>query len=173
MIILAPDDTILGMSYLELAEGSTEDRVLLVPSLFAYPPYIRRLHARHPDLALPFEKRALSVDWSQWLKMNPGRRLFSEAVNRDTLLERAPNSIPHGVLAEVLVKPRKSDPGADANEFLAMTPDDFITRWGIEDFTQEVYLTRTYRMLLEWYGSRLGPHDEAVGLRLKARLEAL
>jgi hypothetical protein len=174
MIVLAPDDTIFGMTYLELAEGSTADRVLLVPSLFGSPSYIRRLRDRHPDLRVPFGPHGLKTDWKTWLELNPGRRLFTEAVNRDTVLETMPGSSPSGVLGEVRLKPAaKTDPAGDARRFLAMTRDDFITRWNVFDFTQEIYLTRAYRMLLEWYGSRLGPGDAQLAARLHARLEAL
>ncbi|MBI3553664.1 MAG: DUF2723 domain-containing protein [Elusimicrobia bacterium] len=175
MIILAPDDTILGLSYLELAEGTTEDRVLLIPSLFSYLPYIGRLQRRHPTLGLPpLEGRSLTTDWRGWLKANPKRRLFAEAVLRDTVLNVMPQSAPSGVLGELrLARPKRGEVGRSARAFLESTPEDFITRWGIEDFTQEVYLLRTYRMLLEWYGSSLEKTDALTALRIKARLEAL
>lgn len=174
MIVLGPDDTILGMSYLELSERSTDDRVLLVPSLFAFPPYIRRLHRRHPDLALPpLKDHSLTIDWKQWLALNPGRALFAEATLRDTLLASYPDARPSGVLARVGPKvPAAADAGAAAR-FVSSTPDDLLTRWSIYDFTQEVYLPKAYRMLIEWYGTTLGPGQDEVDMRLRRRLEAL
>ncbi|MDX6768216.1 MAG: DUF2723 domain-containing protein [Elusimicrobiota bacterium] len=176
LVVLAADDSIFASIYLDLVAGEAGQRVFLTPSLFAYPPYARRLKARHPDLTLPPFKagEGLSTDWTLWKRLNPGRAVLAEPVLRDAILDRWPASAPSGGLIRVEEKPAaRSDPAADAERFLA-APETAFTRAEAREWTQEVYLLHGRRNMAEWLGSRLDPRrDGELLLRLRALLAVL
>lgn len=175
MLLLGADDSIFASFYLDLVAHESGERVFLTPALFAYPPYVRRLKARHPDLVIPpFDPKAgLPTDWALWRKLNPGRALLAEGVLRDAILERHPQSVPQGALLRVENAPSRSDPRAEALRFLSQ-PENAFTRAEARDWTQEVYLLHGRRRMAEWVGSRLSPaRDQDLIVRLKALLEAL
>lgn len=175
-LLLAADDSIFAAFYLDLIARESGDRVFLTPSLFTYPPYVRRLKRRHPDLVLPpFDPRAgLPTDWALWKKLNPGRAVLAEGVLRDTILERYPHSAVQGALLRVEEnKPPKTDPRGDALRFLSQ-PENAFTRAWAREWTQEVYLLHGRRQMAELVGSRLSPaRDQDLIIRLRALLEAL
>lgn len=175
-VILAADDSIFAAFYLDLVTGEAGERVFLTPSLFTYPPYVRRLKARHPGLNIPpFENGSgLTTDWAAWKRLNPGRAVLAEPVLRDTILDRWPASAPSGGLIRVEEKPApRPSPAADAARFLA-APENAFTRADARDWTQEVYLLHGRRLMAEWVGSRLkDERDRPLALRLRALLDAL
>ena len=175
-VVLAADDSIFAAFYLDLVTREAGERVFLTPSLFTYPPYVRRLKARHPDLILPpfTNGNGLTTDWAAWKRLNPGRAVLAEPVLRDTILDRWPASVPSGALIRVEDKPApRTSPAADAARFLA-SPENAFTRADARDWTQEVYLLHGRRMMAEWVGSRLkDERDRPLALRLRALLDAL
>lgn len=175
MVILAGDDSILATAYLETIEHEGEDRVWLLPSLFSYPPYIRRLKREHPGLALPpFEPKGLTTDWKRWMKANPARRLFAEAVLKDAVLGFLPDSSPSGVLVRLSQKkPKRRETAAEARRFIDSARLEGVTRWDAHAFTQEIYVLTAYRAILSWYMTFLGPEDEETAGRILTRLLVL
>lgn len=176
LLILAADDSIFAAYYLDLVTGEAGERVFLTPSLFAYPPYVRALRARHPTLNVPpfMPATGLSTDWGLWLDRNAGRAVLAEPVLRDVILDRWPASSPQGTLVRVRRKPApRVDAAADAERFLA-APETAFTRAQARVWTQEVYLLHGRRLMAEWVGSRLDPkRDQALLWRLRVLHDAL
>jgi hypothetical protein len=130
VVVLAADDAIFAALHLEVAERGGEGRVFLAPSMFAFPPYIRRLRALHPSLVLPASAGALSLDWREWARLNPGRAVLAEAVLAPAL-GRAPAR--QGALLRADGRPASPAP----------VPAWLPTR----DWTQEAYLSAARRAL--------------------------
>lgn len=180
IIVLASDDGVLVMNYLDYVGRRTERRVFLNPVLFTFPPYIRDLHARYPDLNFPAAgPGGLPLDWKEWKRLNPSRRLLSEAmflqVMSQVMSKDFPGVSPRGVLVEVCDKAAK--PAAvteEARTFLEKSSLSRITLAGIYPWTQEIYLARSAALLLAWYGSLVDrPGNEALVSDIRARLEKL
>ncbi len=176
-LVVGADDSIFATIYLDLVAREAGERVFLIQSLFAFPPYVRALKARHPGLVMPpFENgKGLPTDWSVWKRLNPGRALLVEPVLRDAVLPGWPASVPQGGLVRIEEKKPAgaASPAADAERFLA-SPQGDIIRADIRDWTQEIYLLHSRREMLAWLGSRLDPRKDGVlDLKLRVRFEQL
>lgn len=125
LIVLAADDAIFAALHLDLAEDAAEGRVFLAPSMFAFPPYIKRLRARHPAVNLPLGPSGLSRDWREWARLNPARAVLAEAVLAPAL---GPAPARQGVLLRADGRPARA---------LSVEPPSAA---GLRAWTQESYL---------------------------------
>jgi hypothetical protein len=175
MIILAADDSIFALSYLEIIEKKAADRVFLTPSLFSYPPYIRRLQETHRALVVPpLGREGLVTDWDQWMRLNPLRKIYAEPVLRDTILTVFPKSAPSGVLIELRRTPAaRNQIAAEAENLMDWPPLSLLSRQSLYVFTQEIYLLKAYSTLLEFYGSFLGVEHGLLKARIEDKLASL
>lgn len=160
-IVLGGDDTIFAALNLELVRGEAGGRVFLSPTMFSFPPYLRRLRAAYPDIVLPPGARGPGTDWTRWKKLNPGRAVLVEPSLRDDVLADFPRSVPQGSLIRVETGPVKTDPAADARRFLEATETASFLRRESREWTQEVYLLQARRRMAEWLASRLHPERDA------------
>ncbi|MBI5629414.1 MAG: DUF2723 domain-containing protein [Elusimicrobia bacterium] len=175
VVILAADDSIFALRYLELVEHKTGKRIFLTPSLFSYPAYIRQLQRRHPELHVPpLGPEGLSTDWGLWQKLNPGKSFYGEAVLREVLLAKWPKSRPRGPLVQISSRePARLESLLGAYRLLQSKAFQNYMDQGIFDFTQEAYLRQSYRSILEWYATFLRPEDAELSLRIHLALSAI
>jgi MYXO-CTERM domain-containing protein len=174
IVVLTADDSVFAALDLELVRGEAGGRVFLAPSMFAYPPYVRELRRRHPDLVVPIVGGKVSDDWNLWAERNPGRAVLAESSLRDTVLGLYPASVPQGTLMRVTGTSRRSTPAEDSRRFLDAPETAEITRWNVRPWTQEVYVLESRRRMAEWVGSRLDPRkDRDLIARLKSLLASL
>lgn len=175
LIVLGGDDTIFATLALELVRGEAAQRVFLCPTMFAFPPYVRRLIRTYPGVVLPPRgPQGLSTDWALWKKLNPGRAVLAESSLRDDVLIHFPRSVPQGTLIRIESASVKSDPVADARRFLDAPETASFTRRQSRDWTQEVYLLHARRSMAAWLASRLNPETDRELLgRLALLMEAL
>jgi 4-amino-4-deoxy-L-arabinose transferase-like glycosyltransferase len=173
-IVLGGDDTIFAALDLELVRGEGGGRVFLCPTMFSFPPYLRRLKAAYPGVVLPDGPRGPGTDWAAWKKLNPGRAVLVEPSLRDAVLADFPESVPQGAFVRVESSRVKTDPAADARRFLDAPETSSFTRRDAREWTQEVYLLQSRRRMAEWLASRLNPERDAEPLqRLILLMEAL
>lgn len=174
-IVLGGDDTIFATLDLELVRGEAGRRVFLCPSMFAFPPYLRRLKTTYPGVILPpLGPQGLSVDWALWKRLNPGRAVLAEASLRDDVLFYFPRSVPQGAMIRIESSSVRSDPAADARRFLDAPETASFTRRQSRAWTQEVYLLHARRNMAAWLASRLNPAaDQELLVRLSLLMEAL
>ncbi len=175
LIVLGGDDTIFATLYMENVGGGAAERVFLCPSMFAFPPYLRRLKAAYPGVILPpLGPQGLSTDWTLWKKLNPGRAVLAETSLLRAVLLYFPKSVPQGSMVRVESSAVKSDPAADARRFLDAPETSSFTRRRSRAWTQEVYLLHTRRSMAAWLSSRLNPEaDQELLGRLSLLMEAL
>ncbi|MDP3542399.1 MAG: DUF2723 domain-containing protein [Elusimicrobiota bacterium] len=164
-IVLGGDDTIFAALNLELVRGEGGGRVFLCPTMFSFPPYLRRLRATYPEVILPSGPSGPGTDWARWRALNPGRAVLAEASLRDAVLSDFPRSVPQGSLIRVEPAPVKSDPEADARRFLEAPETSSFPRRASRRWTQEVYILQSRRRMAEWLASRLHPERDAELLR--------
>lgn len=165
LVVLGGDDTIFAALDLELVRGEGQGRVFLCPTMFAFPPYLRRLTALYPGLAVPAGPRGAGTDWAAWKKLNPGRAVLVEPSLRDAVLADFPDSVPQGSLIRVESSRVSADPAADARRFLDAPETSSFTRRRAREWTQEVYLLQSRRRMAEWLASRLDPRKDEDELR--------
>jgi len=170
LVVLGGDDTIFAALDLELVRGEGGGRVFLCPTMFSFPPYLRRLKAVYPGVVVPAGPRGPGTDWAAWKKLNPGRAVLVEPSLRDAVLADFPRSVPQGSLIRVESSPVKSDPAADARRFLDAPETASFTRRRAREWTQEVYLLQSRRRMAEWLASRLDSRKDADPLRRLALL---
>ena len=173
-IVLGADDTIFATLHLELVGRETGGRVFLAPSMFSFPPYVRRLRKTYPKAVLPAnEDGGLSLNWALWIQLNPGRAVLAEPSLTDAVLADFPLSVPQGGLIRVESVPRRQDPASDARRFLASLETSPFTRADVLPWTQEVYVLKSRRSMAEWLASRLDPNtDRELAARLKLLMES-
>lgn len=165
-IVLGSDDTIFAALDLELVRGEAGGRVFLCPTMFAFPPYRRRLEKNYPDIVLPEPgPQGLSTDWTLWKKRNPGRAVLAESSLLNVVLFHFPDSVPQGGVIRVESSPARSVPAVDARRFLDAPETSSFTRGQSREWTQEVYLLQARRMMAEWLASRLNPDRDRELLR--------
>ena len=169
-VVLGGDDTIFASLELELVRGEGGGRVFLCPTMFSFPPYLRRLRAAYPGVVLPEGPRGLGTDWERWKRLNPGRAVLVEPALRDAVLADFPLSVPQGSLIRVEASRTRTDPAADALRFLEAPETASFTRRESRDWTQEVYLLGARRRMAEWLDARLDPRRDA---ELRRRLALL
>jgi hypothetical protein len=159
MILLNSDDTIFATAYLDIVLNATDDRVFLATGLFDYPPYVASLQKRHPNLKLPRAGEGLSRHMKDWLALNPDRALYGEATLRDRLVALSSTTAPSGVLIRIDAPPAPAGRDIQAAERLRSEIDGaFPPRRLPRTFTQEVYLTKAFAMMLEYDAARLRPN---------------
>lgn len=168
-VVLGGDDTIFAALHLELVRREGGDRVFLCPTMFSFPPYLRRLRAAYPAVVLPAGPLGPGTDWAVWKKLNPGRAVLVEPALRDAVLADFPRSVPQGSLIRAESSLVMTDPAVDARRFLDAPETASFTRRESREWTQEVYLLRSRRTMAEWLASRLDPRRDA-GLRLRLLL---
>lgn len=174
IVLLGADDTIFAALYLQRAVRAAEERVFVEPGLLAYPPYARELVGRHPDLRIPLQDGAPSLDWGRWLKLNPGRAVYAEAPLAPAAAAPGLHPEPSGSLVRLARRPAPRE--AVLKRCADFLDEDFLgrlTRAEVHAFTQEVYLLRAAQAQLSWCAGFLSPKDEALARRLLARLDAL
>ena len=111
------------------------------------------------------------MDWRQWRRLNPSRRLLAESPFRDIILKDFPASAPRGVLVEARDKPAsRAEVSEGAARLLATSSVSGVSRFTLNVFTQEVYVLRAYGIMLEWYLRFLGPGDESTAGRMQGLL---
>jgi len=156
IIVLGSDDTIFAAWELELVRKESGGRVFLIPTMFAFPPYLRSLKSRYPALVLPpLGAQGLPTDWAVWEKLNTGRAVLLEPSLLDAVRSDFPRCQPQGGLVRVETARVKSDAGAQARRFLQAPETTQVTRWSVRPWTQEVYVLRSRRRMAEWLLSRL------------------
>jgi len=166
MIIMDSDSSTFAMLYLDLVEHAAGDRVLLVPSLFGYPPYQRWLARRNPGLNTPPD---FVMDWSQWVRLNPSRALYAEAESWNELRGFFPGSAPSGVLIRASEQPPAPEVlRAGIQRLLDWRA---VSHRDLYPFSPEMELVNTYRLMLNW-GLQSLPQagDPALADRLRQRL---
>ncbi len=164
-VVLGGDDTIFAALSLELVRGEAGGRVFLSPTMFSFPPYLRRLRAAHPEVVIPPGTPGPGTDWARWKALNPGRAVLVEPSLRDDVLADFPRSVPQGSLIRVETARVKTDPAADARRFLEAPETSSFPRRASRDWTQEVYILQARRRMAEWLASRLHPERDAELLR--------
>lgn len=160
-IVLGGDDTIFAALNLELVRGEAGGRVFLCPTMFSFPPYLRRLRRVYPGVVLPPGARGPGTDWARWKALNPGREVLVESSLRDDVLADFPRSVPQGSVIRVEASPVKADPAADARRFLEAPETASFPRRASREWTQEVYILQSRRRMAEWLASRLHPERDA------------
>jgi hypothetical protein len=171
LIVLGSDDANFAALDLELVRGESGGRVFLSPTLFALPQYVRGLARRYPGLVVPpAGPDGLPIDWTLWMRLNPGRAVLLEPSLLDTALRTYPHSVPQGSLVRLETRPVEDDAAEDALRFLDEPETSSVTRWSIRPWTQEIYVTAARRKMAAWLYARLDPrNDRGAGVRL-ARL---
>jgi hypothetical protein len=170
MLIVDTDASNFALLYLDVVEGATRDRALLMPSLFGFPPYRAWLARRVPTLRIPPDAGILM--WSQWRRLNPSRGLYAEAEWLDRLRTQFPGSAPSGVMIRASDIPPSETSAGDEARFLAGSPVvGAVTRRTVYPFSMDVDLMRTYRILLE--RAAPAPADAETAVKLRERLDAL
>lgn len=164
-VVLGGDDTIFAALNLELVRGEAGGRVFLSPTMFSFPPYLRRLRAAYPEVVLPPGAQGPGTDWARWKALNPGRAVLVEASLRDDVLADFPGCVPQGSLIRVESDPVKADPAADARRFLEAPETASFPRRASREWTQEVYILQARRRMAEWLATRLHPERDAALLR--------
>ncbi|MCR4296458.1 MAG: hypothetical protein NUW21_13050, partial [Elusimicrobia bacterium] len=164
-VVLGGDDTIFAALNLELVRGEADGRVFLCPTMFSFPPYLRRLRAAYPEVVLPPGAHGPGTDWARWKALNPGRAVLVEPSLRDDVLADFPGSVPQGALIRVESARVKTDPAADARRFLEAPETASFPRRASREWTQEVYILQARRRMAEWLASRLHPERDAELLR--------
>lgn len=164
-IVLGGDDMIFAALNLELIRGEAGGRVFLCPTMFSFPPYLRRLRAAYPEVVLPPGAHGPGTDWARWKALNPGRAVLVEAALRDDVLADFPRSVPQGSVIRVESAPVRTDPAADARRFLDAPETASFPRRASREWTQEVYLLQSRRRMAEWLASRLHPERDVELLR--------
>ena len=174
-IVLGSDDTIFAALDLELVRGEGARRVFLCPTMFGFPPYLRRLARTYPDVRLPpAGPRGLTTDWALWKRLNAGRAVLAEPSLRGVILRDFPRSVPQGSMIRVESAPARSDPADDARRFLGAPETFSFTRADSRPWTQEVYLLQARASMAAWLASRLDPvKDRELRDRLERLLEQL
>lgn len=143
-IVLGGDDTIFAALEMSLVSGEGSDRVFLCPTMFSFPPYLRRLAATYPGVVLPpAGPGGLTTDWALWKRLNPGRAVLAEPSLLGPVLADFPLSVPQGGL--IRVETRAVTPGPSA-ELEPLPP--------LREWTQEVYLLRSREILADWLRGR-------------------
>ncbi|MDD5630179.1 MAG: DUF2723 domain-containing protein, partial [Elusimicrobia bacterium] len=166
MIIMDSDASTFAMLYLDLVERATGDRVVLVPSLFGYPPYRRWLAKRHPGLNMPAED--LLGDWTKWTRLNAGRALYAEAESWNDMRSVFPASAPWGVLIRAWEQPPSAEAQYAGLQRLLDWPG--ISHRSLYPFSPEAELVNTYRLMLRWGLESLPePKDRALSEALLKR----
>lgn len=176
IILLYSDDLFFALEYLDHAAHRAGDRVFLKTGLFGSAAYARALQRRHPDLRLPPRgPRGLSTDWRAWLRLNPGRRLFAEALYPEVLRGEFPGLSPQGALAAALDRPPPPRAlAAQARRFLDTAAIARLRKADLRTGTPEIHLVRQAGSLLAWYASLLDrPQDAVLRAEMLRRLEAL
>lgn len=176
IVILASDDTIFAALYLDLVARATGERIFLEPLLLSYPPYLRGLRERHPDLAVPTRADgSVKGDLKSWVEANPDRGLLAEGlVAAAVAAETGLTPCPEGSLVRLTASPApRAESARRCERFL---DEDFlgrVARWDLQAPTQEVYLLRAAEAQLAWCAAALTPQDTALARRLLVRLNAL
>ena len=155
MIILDSDASVFAMLYLDVVEHAAGDRVLLVPSLFGYPPYQRWLARRNPGLNIPPE---FTMDWTQWARLNASRGLCAEAESWNELRGSDvqgfflkgpfPGSAPSGVL--IRASAQAPEPQALRSGIERLLEWHAVSHADLYPFSPEMELVNTYRLMLNW-----------------------
>jgi hypothetical protein len=174
-IVLGSDDTNFAALDIEEVGGGAAGRVFLSPTMFAFAPYLRRVHAAHPDVVLPpIGPQGLSLDWALWKKLNPGRAVLAEPSLLGVVLPEFPRSVPQGSLVRVEPAAVPFDPAADARRFLDAPETASFTRRESRPWTQEVYVLQARKRMAGWLSARLDPEkDRALLSRLSLLMEEL
>jgi hypothetical protein len=167
MIVMTSDASTFALLYLDIVEKAAENRVVLVPSLFNYPPYQRWLARRHPTLNLPSD---MSTDWAQWRRLNPGRGLYAEAEAWFDLRAAFPDSAPSGVLVRAWESPPA--PGELRDGVARLLEWRAVFHRDLHPFSPELELVNTYRLMLSWgLESLTRPEDADLAEKLRQRLK--
>lgn len=162
MILLASDEAIFSMLYMDLVEHRTGDRVFLPPGRFTNKSFIARLQARHPNLKLPRAETGLSRSVSSWMEANSDRPLDAESTLRDQLIRISTACYPQGALLRLGRRfPPAEQSAQQARLFLDQMSSEKVAGWGLRPWTQEVYLLKAYAMMLEFYGPFLRRPQDA------------
>ena len=167
MIVMTSDSSIFAMLYLDVVEHAAGDRAVLVPSLFGYPPYQRWLARRHPALNLPPD---FTMEWTQWLRLNPSRALYAEAEAWNEFRAAFPGSAPAGVL----IRAWEAPPAPEALRAGIQRLLDWrgISHRDLYPFSPELELVNTYRLMLNWGLQNLSSGgDPVLAEKLRKRLD--
>lgn len=175
ILVLGSDDSIFAAWDLELVRKGSAGRVFLMPTMFAFPPYLRSLQARHPDLTLPRDSDGkVTTDWAAWGALNPGRSVLLESSLLEAALRDSPFVMPQGTLLRASAERGRSDAARDAERFLSAPETGEVTARTVHDWTQEVYLLASRREMAGWLLGRLdASRDPALAARLRAYIASL
>ncbi|OGS37230.1 MAG: hypothetical protein A2506_06080 [Elusimicrobia bacterium RIFOXYD12_FULL_66_9] len=175
IVVLGSDDTIFAAWDLELVRRESAGRAFLIPSMFAFPPYIRSLQARYPGLSLPRDGDGrLTTDWGAWLLLNPGSAVLLEPSLLGAALKDSPHVTAQGSLLRARADAARTDPAADARRFLDAPETGSVSLQSVRSWTQEVYLLESRSLMARWLLSRLDSgKDGAEAERLRALVGSL
>ena len=147
MIILDTDATFFALSYLDLVEHRLEDRALVMPSLFYFPPYREWLQRRYPTLKVPPVESMM--DWASWRTLNPTRKLYGEMELQDSLQAVYPYSEPAGALIRACEGPAPCVDRDLALRRLERLRDE-MPATALYPFSPDIYVPRHLSRLLGW-----------------------
>lgn len=143
ILVLGSDDEIFAALDAELVRGEGGGRAFVAPTMFGFPPYVRRLRAAYPDLVMPVGPGgALTYDWALWKKLNPGRAVLGSPGVLGPILHDFPESVPQGVLVRVETAKTKAVP-------VPVPAIPVCRAW-----TQEIYLCRAREGFASWLARR-------------------
>jgi hypothetical protein len=169
MIALDTDASFFALDYIDLVDHDLGDRVLLMPSLFSFPPYRAWLSRRYPTLRTPPPE--FMMDWTQWRALNPERGLYAEFEWKDSLQALLPNSAPAGVLirgcsaAELCVNPSHA---ADHLMNSELAP---FSRRDLYPFSLDIYILKHEREMMLWVLQGLATSDSPASVALRDRVD--
>jgi len=120
------DDSSTGVAYLQLVEGTRRDVVHVAAPLLRADWYTRQLRARHPGLAIPFERLGMDGDLRRLVEANPDRTFAVVGGPVDDSLRES-----HWLYTRGLVAILRPLPAAGSVEDLARENDRVMFRYRI------------------------------------------
>lgn len=157
MIVLDTDASFFALDYIDLVDHGLGDRVLLMPSLFSFPPYRAWLLRRYPSLRLPPPE--FMMDWTQWRGLNPDRALYAEVEWKDSIRALFPNSAPAGILLRACSVAEKCADASRAADHLLNSQLVNYSRRDLYPFSLDIYVLKHEREMMLWTLERTAVSD--------------
>lgn len=168
MIVLDTDASFFALDYIDLVDHDLGERVLLMPSLFPFPPYRAWLSRRYPTLRIP--PTEFMMDWTRWRMLNPERDLYAEFEWKDSLRVLLPNSAPAGVLIRGCAAAEQcADPSRAARHLIDPELATFSRR-DLYPFSLDIYILKHEHEMMLWTLDALGTSNLAASRALQKRM---
>ncbi|HXS99620.1 MAG TPA: DUF2723 domain-containing protein [Elusimicrobiota bacterium] len=169
MIVIDTDSTFFALDYIDLVEHGLNDRVLLHPSLFSFPPYRMWLTRRYPTLGIPSPESMM--DWTRWRALNPGRALYAEVEWKDSIRTLLPNSAPAGFMLRGCTADEQCVAPSLAADRLTHSAVAAFTRKDLYPFSLDIYILKHEREMMLWTLDALGTSEPAISQTLAQRVD--